>query len=173
MTTTEPQASTPDIHRGFRLTKVTRMKSPNGIAFTGTLTLDGAPVADVHQDGNGGPAFVDFTDGYRSAARVKFEAAASEIFGADRYEPTESLLWRLEAAEKMGRARSIAFVLSAAEVDDFWSEEGPAAGVYRQIKGSSGSSLDTIREYLDGHYPNTDLHVWSKDAANFVPIAQA
>ncbi|WP_251151292.1 hypothetical protein [Cellulosimicrobium sp. Marseille-Q4280] len=167
MTTNTPQRATTDIHHGYRLTKVKRMESRNGIGFSGTLTLDGAPVASVVQEGCGGQSFVHFLDGRGSATEKAFAAAAEAIFGADAFEPTESLLWRLETAAAIGRARTGAFVFGQAEADRFWDEDDADGGSYRQVNGLK--KADTA-EYLRLRYADKQPFIWSNDAATFVAL---
>lgn len=165
-TTTLPAPASTDLHHDYRLTKVKRMDARCGIAFSGVLTHQGKPVADVHQHGNGGQAFVHFYDGAVGPAWKAFEQAARAIFGEDSYEPTESLLWRLESADQMSRMRNSAFVFGQAEVDRFWSEE-PDGGTCRKVTGLKAAELPA---YLRAHHGDKEPFVWSKAAATFVPV---
>ncbi|GEL47171.1 hypothetical protein CHO01_22870 [Cellulomonas hominis] len=171
MTTNTPQDTATDFHHGFRLTKVKRFVSRGGTGFSGTLTHHGKPVAEVHQEGNGGQAVVHFNDGRGGDGSRAFEDAARAIFGAESFEPTEALLWRLETAEQMSRYRSTPFVLAAAEVDAFWGDafwgDAPLrSGQFRQVRGCSPADLPT---YLQERYGDAPL-VWSKAHATFVPL---
>jgi hypothetical protein len=171
MTTNTPQrAASTDIHHGYRLTKVTRMDSRNGIGFSGTLTLNGVPVASVNQEGCGGQSLVHFLDGRGSASERAFEDAATAIFGAEAFEPTESLLWRLETADQISRARTGAFVFGQAEVDRFWDEDAPNSGSYRRVSGLK--KADTT-EYLRLRFADRQPFIWSTDAATFVALTEA
>lgn len=167
MTTSTPQRATTDIHQGYRLTNVKRIDTRNGIGFSGTLTLDGVPVASVVQEGCGGQSLVHFLDGRGAAGEQAFVAAAEAIFGADAFEPTESLLWRLETADKISRARTGAFVFGQDEVDRFWDDDDPQGGSYQRVSGLKKS--DTAA-YLRLRYADKHPFIWSKDAATFVAL---
>lgn len=164
MTTNAPDTA-PDVHHGYRLTKVRRVDSRGGIGFSGVLTRYGTPVADVHQAGNGGQALVRFYDA-RTGEPQAFDAAAKTIFGAEEFEPTEALLWRLEEADQLSRARTGVFVLGQDEVDRFYSD-GPQGGTYRRAPGTRPADLLRL---LLAHHRDQDPFVWSKEAATFVRI---
>jgi len=160
---------TDDPHGGFRLAKVQRMDGMEGLAFTGTLTMDGKPVATVHQDGHGGSALVRFHDGQHSPAAQRWDATAQHQARPDAFEPDEDLVNRLELAEQMNRMRKPLVVFGREARDAFWDVMSDGYGACESF--SAKVSVEAAREHLRGaQFKGRAPHVWDKDAADFLPV---
>ncbi len=69
-------------HDRLRLQVTRHWPTDSGLAFTGTLTLDGVPVAAAHDDGQGLGAWFDAPDNESGWPRIQDYVAACRLYGA-------------------------------------------------------------------------------------------
>ena len=154
---------------GYRLTKIRRMVGREGPAYSGVLTRDGRPVADVIQDGNGGPTLIRFRAGQRSEDAEHFTKLAQDLAGRT-YEPDGVLVDRLATVEELNRKKAVVFVLDGddpfSEGDDFnrW-------GTYHQFKQGLGRDA-AARHLTQPQFEGKNPKVWVPERAAFVPVSE-
>lgn len=147
---------------GITLAKVKTFAGRCGEAFSADIHVDGRLVGVARNDGNGGCNFYDFyADGGKRVTQTHpvVTATALTLYGAEAFEPEDSLVWDLLEAHKLSRARTtVHFQLP--EDGDFWNKDsfaGPAQ--YRSAKGYTP-------EQVRAQFPKA--RVWDKERMDFV-----
>jgi hypothetical protein len=145
----------------YHVTNVRTMQTLDGHAFTATLRLDKRIVANIQQDGNGGPTFAHWINHKAQSDFAAYVAQFDGKWGESVYEGgfdwdeesvIDHLVEEVILARELNRKYKKAILLLDAETTD------PTEG-YATIKGTTHE--DPRLDRILAKFAPTTTHVWN------------
>ncbi|MFD6093405.1 hypothetical protein ACFWGN_14905 [Oerskovia sp. NPDC060338] len=146
---------------GYRLTKYREAGGRETTCFSAELTLNGATIATVRNDGNGGSNFYWFKTPQERDAFFAFATTWNAGTRLAGIEDEDEFVVYLSVVAAMNRQRKVAFVLDG---DDF-----TGTGEYRTFPARV-TREEAVQALRALPYSAQHPRVWDRDSAQFVAI---
>ena len=154
---------TVDRFDGYRTTKLHERMGREGMSFDCVVTRSGKPVGHVENDGNGGPD----SHYFEKMAEKNAFLARTKLLTTETFEPEGYVVNDMNAAFTIGRKKGICITFAG----DNFAETG-SFRVFSPNPGETrAQALNAIRN--DPRFADKGMQIWDKDAADFIPIANA